>query len=109
MSELNSQPAIEPFKRHVFVCTGPRCAPEVSTQLYQSLKEKLKEINPSLGDERILRSQCHCFGICKGGPLVAVYPDNVWYDQVTPEKMERILSEHLMDGKPVREFCFYPK
>ena len=108
MTQDPEKATLEPFQRHVFICTGSKCAPEVSGELYKNFRDKLREINPGLGDRRILRSQCRCFGICKGGPLVAVYPDNVWYDAVTPEKMDRILKEHLIEGRPVKEYCFFP-
>lgn len=106
MSDVPNAPQREGLKKHVFVCTGPRCAPEVSGALYQSLKERLKALKMDAGPERVARSQTHCFGICQGGPLVAVYPDNVWYHHVTPEKMERIIREHLAEGRPVDEYRF---
>jgi (2Fe-2S) ferredoxin len=104
-----SDPAIEvkPYKRHIFVCTGPRCAPETSPALYQHLKTRLKQAAWNKGSESIQRSQCHCFGICSGGPLAVVYPEGVWYDHLDVPKMDRIIDEHLASGKPVEEYILY--
>ena len=95
--------SLKPYKRHIFVCTGTRCAPEQSPALYRKLKERLKELGLHEGPERIQRSQCHCFGICEAGPLAVVYPEGVWYAHLTPELLERVIQEHLIAGKPVVE------
>ncbi len=98
-----------PYKRHIFICTGSKCAPETSPALYQQLKARLKELNLQQEPDRVLRSQCHCLGICEGGPLAVVYPEGVWYHHVTPEKLERIIQEHLIKGQPVEEYILYKK
>lgn len=96
-----------PFKKHIIVCTGTKCAPEESSELYQYLKGRLKELKLHKGDDRIQRSQSQCLGVCAGGPIVVVYPDNVWYHHIDREKLERIIAEHLIHNKPVREFILY--
>jgi len=101
------KPALAPYGRHVFVCTGPRCAPETSPALYDRFKARLKELGLAEGPERVNRSQCQCFGVCSGGPIVVVYPEGTWYHHVTPEKLERIIQEHLIKKQPVHEFIFH--
>jgi hypothetical protein len=39
--------------------------------------------------------------------MVVVYPDNVWYRKVTPEVLDRIVTEHLQHGTPVREHVYH--
>ncbi len=105
MSE-DKAPPLAPYQRHVFVCTGPRCAPETSLEIYQALKSKLKELK--VDQRSIRRAQAHCFGLCQGGPILVVYPEGVWYHHVTMEKLSRIVEEHLVGGCPILEWAFYP-
>ena len=48
-----------------------------------------------------------CIGICQFEPVVEVYrcgEERVTYVNMTPEKALRVVSEHLVDGKPVLEY-----
>lgn len=94
-----------PYERHVFVCTGPRCAPETSPQIYETLKAKLKELK--VDQKTVRRAQVNCFGICQGGPILVVYPEGVWYHGVTQEKLAKIIDRHLLGGKPILEWSFH--
>ncbi len=42
-----------------------------------------------------------CLGPCASGPVVVVYPDNVWYGNVTAENALQIFDSHVNEGKPV--------
>lgn len=102
-----AKPPFRPYGKHILVCTGPRCAPETSPAVYQYLKDRIKELGRHEGADRIHRTQCNCFGICQSGPIVCVYPEGIWYYGVTQEKMERILQEHVIGGRPVSEYLLY--
>ena len=59
------------------------------------------------GPRRVKRGETPCLGTCTGGPIVVVYPEGIWYGGVTPELLERIVVEHLKEGRVVEEAVFF--
>jgi (2Fe-2S) ferredoxin len=99
---------MEPYSRHVLVCTGGFCSRERSGRsLYAQLAQLLEREDLLFGPTRVKRSEAPCLGVCDGGPIVAVYPEGVWYAGVTPPLLERIVTEHLRDGREVGEAIFH--
>lgn len=52
-------------------------------------------------------SQTGCIGVCRLEPMVEIYcpgQDKVTYVKVGPEMISRIVAEHVVNGKPVREY-----
>ena len=99
---------MEPYSRHVLVCTGGFCSPDRrGRHLYQLLPDLLHREGLLFGPRRVKRGETPCLGVCAGGPIVVVYPDAVWYWGVTPGLLERIVVEHLRDGRPVAEAVFH--
>jgi (2Fe-2S) ferredoxin len=43
-----------------------------------------------------------CLDQCEHGPVVVVYPEQVWYGFVQPGDVEEIVREHLVGGRPVQ-------
>lgn len=106
MAEI--QPSLRPFQKHIFLCIGASCSGEPALELYEYLKAKLKELGLHQGERRIARSKTTCLGVCSGGPVAVVYPDNIWYGSLNAEKLDRIIKEHLISGEPVDEFRILP-
>ncbi len=97
------------YSRHLLLCTGPNCCSAgagASTWTY--LKRRLRDLETSGCFPRyaVYRTRVSCLRICGGGPILVVYPEGVWYRGVTPEVCERILLEHLGEGKVVEEYAF---
>ena len=59
------------------------------------------------GLQHVTVSQTGCIGMCQFEPIVEVMmpgKDKVTYGKVTPEKVERIIVDHLVNGNPVAEY-----
>ena len=87
------------YRQHVFVCTtGKHCARDGADDVYAALKKGVKDagLKPSV---RV--NQAGCMNQCGHGPMVVVYPGDVWYAGVDEKGAERIVEEHLVAGRPV--------
>ena len=59
------------------------------------------------GLDRVTVSQTGCIGVCRLEPMVDVYvpgKEKVTYVRMTPEKVSRVVAEHIVNGRPVAEF-----
>ncbi|MDP8972111.1 MAG: (2Fe-2S) ferredoxin domain-containing protein [Actinomycetota bacterium] len=80
--------------RQIFVCATPgegRCGAKGGGELFERFREEV--VSLGISPSAVLRNACtrrH-----EDGPVVFVFPDDVWYTHVTPEDVREIVQRHL--------------
>ena len=94
------------YQYHVFFCTnlradGSECCQRFGAQgLRDYAKQRCKELGLT-GKGRVRIHTAGCLDRCAEGPVIAVYPEAVWYTYIDQEDIDEIIEEHLQNGRVV--------
>ncbi len=91
------------YERHVLVCGGTGCTSSGSSKIIEKLEGELAA-NGLTDKVQIVKTGC--FGLCERGPIMIVYPEGSFYSRVNIDEIPRIVTEHLVNGNPVKEFLY---
>ncbi|MBX3413928.1 MAG: (2Fe-2S) ferredoxin domain-containing protein [Pirellulales bacterium] len=96
------------FTCHLFVCCNRRepghsrgcCDPEGSEELRNRFKSELKK--RGLGP-LVRANSAGCLDQCEQGPVLVIYPQEIWYGGVQLEDVSRIIEETVIGGRVIEE------
>jgi (2Fe-2S) ferredoxin len=96
-------------RHHIFLCADTRKGGCASAK---RMRHAWKHLRDALAEEGLERGQVactrtRCFGICEAGPIAIVYPDGVWYGGCDPDVLDRIVHEHLIEGRVVTSHAIH--
>ena len=78
----------------IFVCATPgegRCGAKGGGELFERFREEVER--RGISSSTVLRNACSRRH--DEGPVVFIFPDDVWYTRVTTDDVPRIVERHL--------------
>ncbi|MCB1934639.1 MAG: (2Fe-2S) ferredoxin domain-containing protein [Nitrosomonas sp.] len=94
------------YQYHVFFCTNQRennaaCCNNLGAQeIRDYAKSRIKELQLN-GKNKVRINNAGCLDRCTEGPVIVVYPEEIWYTYVDKEDVDEIINEHLVNGRIV--------
>jgi len=94
------------YRHHVFFCCNQRkngeacCADQDAQAMRDYAKSKVKSLQLA-GKGKVRINQAGCLDRCEEGPVMVVYPEEVWYTYVDKNDIDEIIEEHLVNGRVV--------
>ncbi len=91
------------YRMHMMLCGGTGCIASGTPAVKQAMEEEL--VRRGLQEEiQVVITGCN--GFCAMGPIMTVFPDGIFYNKLRPEHAPRIVEEHCIKGRPVKELLF---
>ena len=95
------------YETHVFVCTsGDDCPRDGDVEQFVTYLRG--EVVKAGRQQDIRINKSGCFSQCGHGPMIVVYPENVWYAGVQQSDLPEIVRSHILGGKPVERLVYAP-
>lgn len=100
------------LKTHVFVCTGKSCSQNDSEATLEKFRAVLAEKGLLYGkrgsmEGTVIVTTCGSVGLCTVGPAVLIYPEGVWYYNVTADDVNEVVEKHIIGGEVVERLLAY--
>lgn len=100
---------IPPQKRRVLVCQGGPCNHAGAALVWGHLRNEQKRLDLRTTGDGMMSARTSCLGPCNLAPVVQVFPEGTWYGGVDEDGMDRIITEHLLQGRPVPALAYSVK
>ncbi|MGI6620729.1 MAG: NADH-quinone oxidoreductase subunit NuoF [Bacillota bacterium] len=94
---------MEFYRSHILVCSGTGCHASGSIALKEALETEIARVGL---DKEVKVVETGCFGFCRFGPNMMVYPEGVFYCQVHEEDVPELVEEHLIKGRVLERLLY---
>ncbi len=95
------------YQYHAFICTNERsdgrrsCGNAGSAELRAYAKARIKELGLS-GAGKVRVNTAGCLDRCALGPVMVIYPEEVWYSYQTEKDVDEIIEQHFGQNQLVK-------
>lgn len=91
------------FRVNLMVCAGSGCVGAKSIKVKDALLGELKKWGL---EEEVTVVLSGCAGVCTRGPIITVFPGEIFYEGIKVDDVPYLVEEHLLKGRPVEKFMY---
>jgi NADH:ubiquinone oxidoreductase subunit F (NADH-binding)/(2Fe-2S) ferredoxin/Pyruvate/2-oxoacid:ferredoxin oxidoreductase delta subunit len=103
---IRHDPKAAPYEgvtSHIMICCGTGCTSSNSPAIVEAFKQELDK-NGLGAKVDVVITGCH--GFCEMGPLVVIYPQDIFYVLVKLEDVPEIVEQSIKNGQPVERLLY---
>ncbi|UCD35322.1 MAG: NADH-quinone oxidoreductase subunit NuoF [Nitrospiraceae bacterium] len=94
---------MEKVRANLLMCAGTGCVASGTPKVRNALQAELEK--QGLANEiKIVLTGCN--GFCAEGPVMLVYPEEIFYQRLTVEEVPKLVEEHFLKGRPYEKLMF---
>jgi NADH-quinone oxidoreductase subunit F/NADP-reducing hydrogenase subunit HndC len=106
---IRKDPAAKPYNdvtHHIMICCDTGCASSGARAIVEAFTKELaaREMERTVD---IVVIGCH--GFCEMGPLLVIYPDDVYYIRLRPDDVGEIIDETIINHRPVPKLLYHDR
>lgn len=94
------------YQYHVFFCVNQRengancCNNFCAQEIRDYAKQRIKALKLD-GKNKIRVNTAGCLDRCNQGPVIVIYPEEIWYTYIDKEDIDEIIDSYLVNGQIV--------
>ncbi|MBW2264736.1 MAG: NAD(P)H-dependent oxidoreductase subunit E [Deltaproteobacteria bacterium] len=93
----------DPNKQVLRVCCTTACRAGGALDIVKNFKEELAERGLQ---DKVEVKKTGCRGFCEKGPVMVIEPEEIFYSEVKPKDVTKIIDYTLLDGRPVKRLLY---
>lgn len=93
----------DPNKPKVTICTGTGCSALGAEKVVDKFNEELLKGNLT---DKVDITTTGCHGFCEKGPLVITHPENIFYQRITENDVEEIISKTVLKNEIIDRLLY---
>ncbi len=92
-------------KREILICAGTGCLAGGSADVAQAFRTETRAAGMKVGVRMVIK-ETGCHGFCEQGPLVILMPEKIFYQQVKPSHVKKIVESTLKNGEVLQKLLY---
>ncbi len=91
------------YEKHIMICGATGCLSSGSNKIAEALTQELE--SRGIRDKyRLVMGGCP--GFCEVGPIIVIFPDEVFYCRLKAKDMAELVDQHLIGGEIVERLLY---